>query len=333
MVTIIIDQLLTKGPVVSQITVYKDFPRIYNITDNSIYIYNGSAEYDGEHAIVITGYGYSEKENKYYWLIQNSWGKEWNVNGFIKVEFGQIGADRIAFSEPHNPQEDYNITNINVNSLYIDEECNLYIDTVNNTFKDMNNTLELTFQKKDTNEEFLYYCNILPGKKSFVDKQTLSCFVSIKKLLYNKKGKYELIKNTSLEKENNSILDELSLNKNFEYFGYPLIYRVFPFYSLYLISRKGSMISFWYESDEIEMTEIYPFKDAEKSLRDCNLVRLDDFYWDLIYCNIQEDELEYFKSDISINDSFLYTKGLCGYWNSLDTYVYRFKERNILYFL
>ena len=93
------------------------------------------------------------------------------------------------------------------------------------------------------------------------------------------------------------------------------------------------MISFWYESDEIEMTEIYPFKDAEKSLRDCNLVRLDDFYWDLIYCNIQEDELEYFKSDISINNSFLYTKGLCGYWNSLDTYVYRFKERNILYFL
>jgi hypothetical protein len=62
------------------------------------------------------------------------------------------------------------------------------------------------------------------------------------------------------------------------------------------------------------------------SLRDCNLVRLDDSHWDLIYCNIQEDELEYFKYDISINDSFLYTKGLCGYWNSLDTYVYRFKE-------
>ena len=204
-VTIIIDQLLTKGPVVSQITVYKDFPRVRNITNDTIYTFNGSAQYDGEHAIVITGYGYSEEENKYYWIIQNSWGKDWYNNGFIRLEFGQVGAERIAFSEPYNPQEDSNITNINVNSLYIDEFCDIYINIANYTYKDMDNTLELTYQKSNSNEELYYYCNILPGEKSVSENQTLSCYITQDNLLYNTKGKYELINSTSLEKENNFI--------------------------------------------------------------------------------------------------------------------------------
>jgi KDEL-tailed cysteine endopeptidase len=51
-----------------------------------------SGYYDEEcsepnHAIVLIGYGYDAKENIQYWIIRNSWGDSWGMNGYGYVKF------------------------------------------------------------------------------------------------------------------------------------------------------------------------------------------------------------------------------------------------------
>lgn len=75
--TLIIDQLITKGPVVTQITAYDDFQHFGNDTNciNNVYTYDGISGNPGGHALSLIGYGFLN--DKYYWLIQNSWGEKW----------------------------------------------------------------------------------------------------------------------------------------------------------------------------------------------------------------------------------------------------------------
>jgi len=37
------------------------------------------------HAVLIVGYGYDDKTNQDYWVVQNSWGATWGENGFIRM--------------------------------------------------------------------------------------------------------------------------------------------------------------------------------------------------------------------------------------------------------
>ena len=68
------------------------------------------------HAMAIVGYGFLTYKNisKYYWLIQNSWGKNSCDKGLLKIEFGKAGVERVAFAEAYLPEkeEEKNITNI-----------------------------------------------------------------------------------------------------------------------------------------------------------------------------------------------------------------------------
>ncbi|KAG7960033.1 hypothetical protein I3843_10G101000 [Carya illinoinensis] len=57
-------------------------------------IYEGSEELDlilqgkketYQHAILIIGFGYDEKEDKNYWIIKNSYGKDWGVHGYGRI--------------------------------------------------------------------------------------------------------------------------------------------------------------------------------------------------------------------------------------------------------
>ena len=100
-VTLIMDQLVNYGPVASGIDCYEDFE---DMMQNSrckynIYKYDRKSDYLGGHAVVIVGYGY--ENSKYYWIIQNSWGKNFCDNGFAKVEFAEISIENVAFSEPY----------------------------------------------------------------------------------------------------------------------------------------------------------------------------------------------------------------------------------------
>ena len=142
-VEIIMDQLTTNGPVVSYFGVFSDFYEGHNDTDY-IYTYNESAQYQYDHAAIIVGYGYSEEQKKYYWILQDSRGTECHNNGFVKIEFGQVGTEQIAFSEPYVPQENPNVTDVYASLWKFDEKCYLYINITDNTYRNMTNTLELT---------------------------------------------------------------------------------------------------------------------------------------------------------------------------------------------
>ena len=77
----------------------------------------------GGHAITIVGYGYLN--SKYYSLVQNSWGEYVCDNGFLKIEFGQIGVEEVAFSEPYIHKEIDNPKDILIKLDYFDDFCDM----------------------------------------------------------------------------------------------------------------------------------------------------------------------------------------------------------------
>lgn len=89
--------------------VVKDSKTITVLTPNrGIFRYNPQTHYTGNndyffggHAIRVVGWGEDEcthlengkiiKENVPYWIIANSWGKDWGDNGYFKLESGNVG--------------------------------------------------------------------------------------------------------------------------------------------------------------------------------------------------------------------------------------------------
>lgn len=80
-----IKQALQNGPVVGSMKVYTDF------------FYYGSGAYEhvygaerGGHAVLIVGYN----DAGGYWIIKNSWGAEWGVNGYARIKYGQADIEK-----------------------------------------------------------------------------------------------------------------------------------------------------------------------------------------------------------------------------------------------
>jgi len=67
-------------------SVYTDFLDY----SGGIYEYT-SGTHEGEHAIVIVGYG--NEDNIDYWICKNSWGENWGENGYFRIKFGECGID------------------------------------------------------------------------------------------------------------------------------------------------------------------------------------------------------------------------------------------------
>jgi hypothetical protein len=127
LVTLIIDELITNGPLSVRYNIYEDFYSLGNKSmcgSDYVYTYDEKSEVLGGHGVVIVGYGF--QNNKFYWLIQNSWGYEFCDDGFIKIEFGQVGIEEFAFSEPYFHKENVTEKKIYQSTLLNKTECVKY---------------------------------------------------------------------------------------------------------------------------------------------------------------------------------------------------------------
>jgi cathepsin B len=71
--------LQTYGPLEVAFSVYQDFMSY----TSGVYIYNGIAPYLGGHAVAFVGWGKTTKHP--FWIVQNSWGTDWGINGYFWI--------------------------------------------------------------------------------------------------------------------------------------------------------------------------------------------------------------------------------------------------------
>jgi len=115
------------GPVSTGMVVYPD---LYTFdAKNSIYEWNGLGESLGGHAVEIVGWG--EEKGKKYWIIRNSWGKDWGRNGYFYISRGnnmcEIEANVVAGLPDFFYPLDYNLVNHNRYSWETAEQTELHI--------------------------------------------------------------------------------------------------------------------------------------------------------------------------------------------------------------
>ncbi|KAI8007921.1 Cysteine proteinase [Camellia lanceoleosa] len=87
--SICISELITIDPA-NETQILKVVKQQQSVTRGGIY--EGSENYlrceierIGKHAVVIVGFGYDDKYKKYYWIIKNSYGRGWWVNGYGRI--------------------------------------------------------------------------------------------------------------------------------------------------------------------------------------------------------------------------------------------------------
>ena len=303
-VTLIIDELIKNGPVVTSIMVYRDFFDLCNNPKkchDTVYTYDGKSKKEGGHAVVIVGYGYLN--GKFYWLIQNSWGENACDKGFVKIEFGQINVETVAFAEPYIPNKQETPEEIPVSLKKMDEFCD--IDVSSTLSKDKwKNTLDIRFKNSNIEKNFDYQC----GKKDIINKgKIIQCYYEIHNY-YSNKGIYEFYNSQSLGTENTFNLDDSFKNTKFQFWGLDTL--EYEYISFFFISEEGSRMTFYYESnDESILPPIYPNKASSTPLSDCH--KIDDIPY--IYCEIKKNELSSFNYYSYPPENPMAYNVLCGY--------------------
>jgi len=86
--------ILNDGPVEGTMQVYSDFPTY----SSGVYVAASNATWLGGHAIKMVGWGHDAQSNLDYWIVQNSWGTDWGLDGFFWIQRGvdMCGIDRDA---------------------------------------------------------------------------------------------------------------------------------------------------------------------------------------------------------------------------------------------
>ena len=313
-VTIMMDQLINYGPIVTSILAYSD---LYDLVGpnckNKIYKYDGYSYYEGNHAVVIVGYSY--QYSKFYWLIQNSWGEDFCDNGFAKIEFGEINIENVAFSEPYiESEEDSEIKEISV-KLSIRDDCRFEYIGVNED--DYNESFELYF--KSNNNIFYYQCN----KDSYLNSNKGICNFDLESYNFNEKGIYSydyykpLLKNNFFDIEFATDSD-----KHFYFYQYDILLNIYIGVNDYYISEEGSGIMLTYipSSDESKfISNIYINNDTNKIFKNCEaIMNLVDYNY--IVCNISKDEIKYFDNE-NKNISLSYDI-LCGKKEAIPVFIH-----------
>ncbi|KPJ00735.1 Tubulointerstitial nephritis antigen [Papilio xuthus] len=85
--------IMESGPVQAVMTVYQDF---FHYRDG-VYrrSYHGNNELKGFHSVRIIGWG--EDRGDRYWVVANSWGRQWGENGYFRIARGSNEADIESF--------------------------------------------------------------------------------------------------------------------------------------------------------------------------------------------------------------------------------------------
>jgi hypothetical protein len=321
-VKVIIDQLINYGPVVSSIYAYEDF-RIGKFCPD-VYSYDGISEYSGAHAIAIVGYGLYK--DKYYWLIQNSWGN-WGEKGFAKIEFGQVGVETVSFSEPYIISNSTESKEISVKLDSIVEKANCYINyTMDSYDEDLETSFELIFKNNNKSEDKLYYyCGIVP----LMNKPSHICLSNIYNL--GSFGTYELYQYSSLRKENKIKLINNKFKINLTEFFITILYKNNT--KLYVSESGSKILIMSYNCNEcVFKYNIYPNADSNP-FEDCkqinfnNLESKHSYYYDNIYlvsCTIRENEIGYFNySYNNNNNSGMLYDNICGLSYFMEATIYK----------
>jgi len=316
-VTLIMDQLVNYGPVVADITIYEDFEDLYFSNNCSeIYKYDGTSNNDGKHAIVITGYGY--EDSRFYWIIQNSWGTNFCGTGLAKVEFGELGIEKVSFSEPYIPE------NNKTNSKTIDakftlkQDCSLEFNTGNEEIKE---SFKLYFQNvDDPDSEFYYQCSLSPvGNKS---KNEGYCSYNFNNI-FEKKGYFKYKNYSSIKNENEYNFDFSSLPRENQFYFYGIDYIDYIYEYDSYISEEGSGILLYYQSeDDLGLvSNIYPNENIEASLSNCTIIPLIiNVNYTYIYCKLKKEEINYFENN---EDLPLAYDIFCGVKELIDVVVHK----------
>ena len=303
-ITLILDELITNGPVVAQVDLYQDLIDWNNDKEkciDEIYIHYTENELIGKYFVTIIGYG--QEGDKFYWLVQNSLG---DMNCIlIKIEFGQIGIEKIAFSEPYITKESEIKKNIDISFDKITDTCDLII-TNNSLIDEWNDTLEINFKNDNPNNKFYYQCNT----NKLINKTGMNCYYENANINLQK-GSYEFETWKSLGKNNIFNLDETFKDKKFNFYGYnKLDYLVSK--NVY-ISKKGSQImlnNIPNQKNEMIIPKIYSNINASIELSNCRKIGTKEhLIFNYIYCNLTETEVEYFDY---IKDNYISYNVFCG---------------------
>lgn len=102
--------IMAHGPAPTCMWVYKTFQKgkAFSPDTGDVYVDNGTEKPLGGHALVVVGWGVEKlpANSKYgaempYWLIRNSWGTHWGLDGYVKVAMGvgglnsRVGIDHV----------------------------------------------------------------------------------------------------------------------------------------------------------------------------------------------------------------------------------------------
>ena len=294
------------------------------------------SESAGGHAVVIVGYGF--QDNKYYWIIQNSWGTTFCNNGFTKIEFGQVRIEQVSFAEPYLPNNTVYPDKINIEFHSIDKNCDLDIN-FDPSLDYIENDFEINFKHKSGEGTINFIC----GRYKKLDQNyMLKCYFEDR--IIPKLGEYEFNYLISLGSNNIYNYDSSFIGKTFEYQGMDEIRNLYKESKTFYISEEGSKIIFIHLGDTNPdiRKQIYPHSKINQPLKNCF-----DFTfmgYNFISCEVTSDEINNFYEPNYGNDLPMEFKTYCGRHSSgiiaykLDTNkypvfrIYKFYTKSIGYF-
>lgn len=87
-------EIMNNGPIQTSFLAYEDL----HYYKDGVYVKTEGAKLSGGHACRIVGWG--TENGKGYWLIANSWGTSWGINGYFKMAHRQCFVENVIAGMP-----------------------------------------------------------------------------------------------------------------------------------------------------------------------------------------------------------------------------------------